>query len=100
MPFLAPVWAALIAALGWLVRTQIGFWIASALAAYGLSLVAQNFVVTPVMASIQSQMAGLGGNVTAWMAYLQVDKMLTTIISAYAAAASFSSIRLARKATP
>ena len=94
------IWAALTVILGNLVKNQIGFWIASALAAFGLNLVAQKFLVAPAMASIQAQMSGLGADGVAWMAYLRVDDMLTTIISAYAAAASMSAIRLRKKLAP
>ena len=92
------VWAALTAVLGNLVVSNIGYWIASALTAFGLHLVAQNFVIEPALDAIKSQMGGLGADGIAWMAYLRVDDMISTILSAYVAAATMSAVRLKKKA--
>lgn len=93
------LWAALVAVLGNMVRSQIGFWIASALGAFGLHLVAQEFVVSPALAEIQSHLNGLPATGLAWLAHLKVDRVVTILLSAYAAAASLSAVRL-RKAPP
>lgn len=93
------IWLALTTVLGNLVRSRIGFWIGAALTAWGVQAVSQNFVVEPALASIQQQIGGLGSVVVAWFAYLQVDKVITITLSAYAAAAAFSSLRLIKKPT-
>jgi len=93
------IWAALSAVLANLVRTRIGFWIASALAAFGLQLVATKFVVTPALDAIKAQVGTLGATGIAWFAYLKVDQGITIVLSAYAAASAISSIRLSKKTT-
>jgi len=93
------IWAALTAVLSNMVRTRIGFWIASALAAFGLQLVTSRFVVTPALDAIKGQMGTLGANAVAWLAYARVDEAITITLSAYAAAATFSAIRLSKATT-
>lgn len=93
------IWAALTAVLGNLVRSRIGFWIASALAAFGLHIVATEFAIEPAVAAIQSQMTGMGATAVAWFAYLRVDEMVTIILSAYAAASAISGIRISKATT-
>ena len=92
-------WLALTAVLGNLVKTQIGFWAMSLLSAFGLHLATQNFVVDPVLASIQSTMNGMGANALAWFSFLRVDDGVGALLSAYAAAAAMSSVRLMKKPT-
>lgn len=93
------IWLALTTVLGNLVKGQIGFWVMSALSAFGLHLATQNLVVDPMLADIQTTMGGLPGNALAWMSYLRVDEGITTLLSAYAAAAAMSSVRLMKKPT-
>lgn len=92
------IWGALTAVLGNLVKAQIGFWIASALLAFGLSVVAQKFVVAPALADIQAQVGGLSADALAWFSYLWIDKCITTVVTAYASAAALSAVRLRRVA--
>ncbi len=91
-------WGALVAILGNLVKTQIGFWIASALAAFGLHLVVSKFALEPALDAIISAASGMGADALAWFRYLGCDKFITTVLSAYVAAASFAGIRMAKKA--
>lgn len=93
------LWGPLIALLGNLVKGQIGFWITAALAAFGLHLVAQEFVLDPILSQIQGASSGLGADGLAWFSYLAIDEFITAVLSAYASAATFSGIRMARKAT-
>jgi hypothetical protein len=88
------IWAALTAAFGFLIRSRIAQWIATALAAFGLHLFAQKFAVTPALNGIKSAMGGLGADGIAWMAFLKVDKAISIVLTAYAAAAALSSIKL------
>lgn len=91
------IWGALSAVLGNLVKTQIGFWAASLLTAFGLHLVVQKFALDPALSNIQSAANGMGPAALAWFAYLNGDKFITMVLSAYAAAAAMSAIRLRRK---
>ena len=93
------IWAALTAVLSNLVRTRIGFWIASALTAFGLHLVSTEFVVTPALDAIKGQFAVLGADPVAWLAFAKVDRVITITLSAYPAASTMSAIRISKKAT-
>lgn len=90
------IWAALSAVLGNLVKTQAGAWAASLLAAFGLSLVAQEFAVEPALDAIQQNIGGMPATVVAWLSYLGVDRCITTVLSAYGAASAVAGIRLRR----
>lgn len=92
------VWAVLSAVLGRLVASRLGFWIASALATLGLQLAVQQFAVGPAIDMVQTNFNGVPGDLVAWVSYLNVDKFITIVLSAYAAAATMSAIKLRRKA--
>jgi hypothetical protein len=88
MPFLAGIWGAATAAFGWLVRSQIGRWVMIALAALGIEFAVTEGVVDPLIDYI-SATAGAGvGDATAWFGFFNVDRYVTLILSAYAAAAA------------
>lgn len=88
MPIAGAIWAALTAALGWLVRSQIGRWIAIALAAIGIEFAVSEAVMDPLFDYINAN-AGAGvGAATAWFGFFNVDRYVTLILSAYAAAAA------------
>lgn len=93
------IWAALTVVLGNLVKSQIGFWIAAGLAAFGLQLAAHEFVLEPGLQAIQDAASGMGADALAWFRYLRGDRFITIVLSAYVVASSFSAIRLMRKAT-
>jgi hypothetical protein len=93
------IWAALTAVLGNLVKTQVGFWAASLLSAFGLHLVTQNLVIDPMLSDIQAQIGGLGGTAVAWFAYVRVDDAIGVILSAYGAASAMAGLRLMKKPT-
>ena len=78
---------AVVAAFGWLVRTQIGRWILSALAAIGMGFATQSFVIGPVLDYINSTMSGVPSDLAEWMGYLNIDIYLSTVLSAYSVAA-------------
>lgn len=88
------IWAALTAALSVMVKSRIGFWIASALASLGLTLAVQKFAMQPVLSMVQQYWGGIPADVAAWMAYMGADRVITIILSAYAAAATMSAVRL------
>ena len=92
------IWAALTSAFGWLVRSQIGRWIVIALGAIGIQFVATEALLDPLIAHISSNVGGGVGAATAWLGFFNVDRYVTLILSAYAAAASlgFAMQRIAR----
>jgi hypothetical protein len=87
MPWLA-------AMLGNLVATSLGFWIFSAATSLGVGLVAYNFAFQPAMDRIQSAVGGMPADAVAWFAYLNCDKFLTIVFSAYVVAGAASALRL------
>lgn len=91
------IWAALTAALSFMVKNRVGFWIASALASLGLTLAVQTFAMGPALNMVQQYWGGIPGDVAAWMVYLGVDRMITIILSAYAAASMMSAVRLRKR---
>lgn len=96
---LPAIWAALTSALGWLVRSQIGRWLAIGLTALGIQFVATEALLDPLIAYIQSNVGGSAGAATAWLGFFNVDRYVTLILSAYVAAASVS-FTLQRIRTP
>lgn len=95
MPFIAP----LMAALGTMVATSLGFWIFSALGGLGIALAVQEFALDPALDSIQSAAAGMGANALAWFRYFGGDKFITIVCSAYGMASLAGVIRMRKKAT-
>ena len=92
------IWAVLSSVLGRLVASRLGFWIAAALGTLGLQLVTQTAVVGPAIDLVSTKFSGFPADLLAWVAFLNVDKMITIILSAYAAAATLSAVKLRRKA--
>ncbi len=88
MPILAGIWGACVAAFNWLIRSQIGRWVAIALAALGIEFAVSEGVMDPLIDYIATQ-AGQGvGDATQWFGFFNVDRYITLILSAYAAAAA------------
>lgn len=98
MPLLAGIWGAATAAFGWLVRSQIGRWLAIGLTALGIQFAVSEGVLTPLVNYINSNASGGVGAATAWFGFFNVDRYITLIVSAYAAAAAigFSIQRIRR----
>jgi Protein of unknown function (DUF2523) len=82
------IWAALTSALGWLVRSQIGRWVLIGLGALGIQFAVTEGVVDPLIEHITANVAGAGGAAAAWLGFFNVDRYITLILSAYAAAAA------------
>lgn len=80
------------------VASRIGYWILAALTFFGLQFVATEFVADPLLAQIQAAFAGAPAEILEWLAFLNVDKYITMILSAYAAAAAVGSLRLRKVA--
>lgn len=78
----------IVAGLSRIFATRIGMWVVSALVFLGLELGTQRVVLGPVLGQIQSVSGGLGGDAVGWLAFFNVDRYLSIIISAYGAAAA------------
>lgn len=82
-----PIVAAVLTALGWLIRTQIGRWILTALAAIGIGFATKSAVVDPIIDYVLNTVGGVPGDIADWMGYMNIDKYITIVLSAYSAAA-------------
>jgi hypothetical protein len=88
VPILAGIWQAATAAFGWLVRSQIGRWLAIGLAALGIQFAVTEGVMTPLIEYINANASGGVGAATVWLGFFNVDRYISLIVSAYAAAAA------------
>ncbi|WP_164240842.1 DUF2523 family protein [Stenotrophomonas maltophilia] len=93
------MWGPLLAGLSRLVGTRLGQWVLSALAFLGINFMTQKFAVDPLLGQIKSSFAGAPGEIVAWLGFLNVDKYVTLVLSAYATAAAAGALkmRLAKK---
>lgn len=87
MPFLLPLLEVCGAFLSRLFFSRVGQWVLTALLFLGIQFGSQKFVVEPLRAAIQSSFSGLDSQSLAWMAYLNVDRAITIVLSAFASAA-------------
>src|SRR4051812_33175259 len=74
------------AAISFIFNSQIGRWIVSALLFLGLELGTQKAVTGPMLAYMQSATSGLPASAVGWLAFFNVDRYITIIMSAYATA--------------
>lgn len=83
--------------LGEFVASKVGFWVLSALVFFGLQWGTTEFVVEPLLARIQEAFSGAPSDIIQWLAFLNVDRYVTIVLSAYATAASVGGLKLMRK---
>jgi len=76
----------IVAGLSWLFEKRIGQWIVSALVFLGLELGTQKAVTGPLLSYMQSATGSLPAEAAAWLAFFNVDRYITIIMSAYATA--------------
>jgi len=90
----------IISAVVWLFKNRIGFFLLSILAWLGIAFATTTVLVTPIINEIQAYVAGMsaegsfGESAMAYLRYLQFDKALTMVFSAYAARAGLSAGRV------
>ncbi|MBL8642971.1 MAG: DUF2523 domain-containing protein [Rhodospirillaceae bacterium] len=77
--------AVLAAAFSRLIGSRAGHWIVSAALWLGISFASYQVVLDPAMALIQQYMSETGAEALAALAFLNVDKAVTMLFSAYAA---------------
>lgn len=84
--------------ISWLAKmllTRAGGFVASAMAAIGIQFAAQSFLVEPAITMVTQSFTGIpSAQVLAWLSYIGLDNMVTTILSAYAANASMGWLRV------
>lgn len=85
--FLIPIIEVLTAALSRLVASRLGQWLLTGALFLGIQWVSKKVAVDVLIPQIASHVAGMGALTVAWLAYLNVDRAITIILSAYASAA-------------
>jgi hypothetical protein len=88
MPLLGAIWSAATAAFGWLIRSQIGRWLAIGLTSLGIQFAVSEGVMTPLINYINANASGGVGAATVWLGFFNVDRYISLIISAYASASA------------
>lgn len=81
--FIAPLIAALVGAFSRIMATRLGMWVVTGLSFLGLSMATQTVAMGPIMAQVTSHMAGVGGDLAAWMGVLNLDRYVSVVLSAY-----------------
>lgn len=94
LPWLTGAFGALMSFLSRMLMTRGGFIAAALMATLGIQFAVHTVAVEPIINSIIPQFSGLPGSMVQWMAYIGIDKFITTILSAYAAAAAMGWLRL------
>ena len=77
--------------------SRIGFWFLAAIQFFGIQWAASEFVVDPLKAQILAAFNGAPADILRWLAFLNVDRYITGILSAYAAAAGAGWLRMRRR---
>ena len=73
----------LIGALSALIFTKAGAWVTSILTALGLGFAVQVAILTPVLSHVSSAFGGLPSDLANWMGFLNIDKYVSIVVSAY-----------------
>jgi hypothetical protein len=68
-----------------IVASRIGYWAVQLLLFFGIQIAVNKFVAGPVKSGLSAAFGGVTADVIQWIAYLNVDRAITIIISAYAA---------------
>lgn len=90
---------ALGAMLSRVIATRIGQWVVAALVFLGLQFAVNEFAVGPLLNWIKNLISGAPREIIDWLGYLNLDRYVTMLLSAYAAAAGVSAVKLRRKPT-
>ncbi|WP_238595446.1 DUF2523 family protein [Xanthomonas campestris] len=77
--------------------SRLGQWFLGALAALGLSYVASEFAVGPLLDAVKGAMSSGPAQWVAWAGFLNIDRYFTITLSAYAVAAAAGALKLRKK---
>jgi len=91
------MWGPLLAALSRLFSTRIGQWFLSLLAFLGLQWAVQEFAVDPVLNLVKTSFSGAPASILAWLGFLNLDRYVTLVLSAYSIAAAGSALKMRMK---
>jgi len=76
------------AAIAWVFSKKLGQWIVGAMVFLGLQFAVNTYAVGPLLDQIKSIANGAGGDALGWIAFFNLDKYISIILSAYATAAT------------
>lgn len=76
------------AAFSRLMATKLGPWLVQAAAFLGIQFVSSHIVSGVVSPTLAQYVGGLGGDAVRWVSFLNVDRALTIVLSAYATVAA------------
>ncbi|MEA9934513.1 DUF2523 family protein [Xanthomonas campestris] len=91
------MWGPLLSGLSRLFGSRVGQWFLSALAALGLSYVASEFAVAPILDAVKGAVSSGPAQWIAWFSFLNIDRYFTITLSAYAMAAAAGALKLRKK---
>jgi len=77
----------IVAGIARIFSTRLGSWVAQALFFLGLQFATHEFLLEPIEAELQATVASGGAFVVAWIGFFNIDRYLTSILSAYAVVA-------------
>lgn len=93
------MWAGLLAGLSRLMGTKLGQWVLSALAFLGIYWASSEFLVGPFLQHIQNSLGQAPSEVINTLAYINIDKYVTIVLSAYATAAATGALKMKKRAS-
>jgi hypothetical protein len=88
----------IVAAISTAFSSRIGQWCVSALVFLGLELAVNSFAVGPILDQIKAVAMGLPADALGWVAFFNLDKYITIVLSAMAVGAGKSAILRRRAA--
>lgn len=93
---LAPIVASILAWLSRLLMIKAGVWVVGTLTFLGLYFGTQEFFVEPLIDQVRDIAEGnITGAVAEWVAFLNVDKAITMVLSAYGTASGIAATKVA-----
>lgn len=91
-----PAVAFLLAWLSRLLMIKAGVWIVGALVYLGLYFGVQHFAIEPLVNQIRALAQGtMTGDLAQWCAFLNIDRAVSMILSAYTAAGAIAATKMA-----
>lgn len=93
---LAPIVASILAWLSRLLMLKAGLWVVGTLVFLGLYFGTQELFVEPLIDQVRDIAEGnITGAVAEWVAFLNVDKAITMVLSAYVTAGGIAATKVA-----
>ena len=93
---LAPIVSVLLAWLSRFMMLKLGVWILGAMAYLGLYFGVDSFVIGPLVDQVrQIAEGGITGSLAEWVAFLNFDRAISMVLSAYTTAGAISATKVA-----